>query len=723
MPHAVGDRIQDRFEVRQILSGGMSEVYACIDFEREMLVVLKTFRHEFLNDIPILRRFEDEIASWIAIGSHENVVECLTVVVENSRPYLVLEAIRGTPETGHNVREWLRRRPPSPLNALDVAIDVCRGLLHVQSVHPGFVHCDIKPENILLEEGPNGLLTDFGLVHLVQLAATSAAAAAPASLMSGAGGAPGTPAYMSPEQWLGEPLDARTDIYAIGCVLFEMLSGRPIFGAQPIAKLREHHLAASPPQLKGIQEQLETVVRRCLEKSPNARFPSIATLLDELVACYRHIAHRDPEPLFVYPSGGARHYAARANALTIIGRHEEALALFDRAITLEPAEPGFRIDRGRLLLLMERHEDALRALDSALELDPRSPIGLGHKAQTLTQLNRLAEAVEMYGHAIAYAQGNIQLAAYHLGRSFVYAKLGDRNNEFTDLHKALEFDPKFAEPHYSLGLWHLQEGKATEALSWLDRAIELNPRHARALVAKGFIKEAIGEHRQARQTFEAAERIDPTVLPFRKVLTDRMQGPWRVRLGELHKVEEEAAPASLFIERGTLLGKAGRLNEALAIFNEGLERYPDDAGLWSSRGTAHSARGDTRAAIADFEHAIDLDPSDVVSWYNIGNLLLKSGRVREAIARYDEVIRLDPDGAQAHSNRGSCWQYLDDLVKAERDFRRAIELQPLLPQPHYGLGGIEVARGEFSAALAHFERAAKLGSLEAASAVRQLKTR
>ncbi len=245
MPHEPryrkGDKIGGRYLVHQALAGGMGEVYLCLDLQEMLPLALKTFQARYLTSPKARGYFEREAATWVALEKHPNVVRCFYMTTVNNTPFLFLEWVAGAEGDGTDLRDWLNRRGAlEPRLALEFTLDVCRALEHAQRKVPGLVHCDIKPENVLVAQGQLAKLTDFGLAKLVREAGLvpldeAAPVAGGRWQVSSAGG---TPPYMAPEQWRGEAVDARTDIYAVGCLLYELLTGRWPFQAARIEDLK-----------------------------------------------------------------------------------------------------------------------------------------------------------------------------------------------------------------------------------------------------------------------------------------------------------------------------------------------------------------------------------------------------------------------------------------------------------------------------------------------------
>lgn len=289
-----GDKIGGRYLVHQALMGGMGEVYLCLDLETIRPFALKTFQARYRNNQKFRDNFSREVLTWIALEKHPNIVRCYLMDILDDLPFMFLEWIVGYEGHGSDLRSWLRHGPIDPRQALDFAIDICRGLIHAGQKQPGIVHRDLKPENILVSQRRTAKITDFGLARIVQEVHHSISDFVNQERrrqhLVVASGVAGTPPYMAPEQWCAEKLDARTDIYAIGCILYEMLTGQRPFDAHTFDEFRRRHLEAPIPKLKRdnpLFAMLDRTLSRCLAKKREERFEAIANLLQELSNIYQ----------------------------------------------------------------------------------------------------------------------------------------------------------------------------------------------------------------------------------------------------------------------------------------------------------------------------------------------------------------------------------------------------------------------------------------------------
>ena len=244
-------------------TGGMGEVYRAHDSRLGRDVAIKILPPDVAGDPERLRRFESEARAAAALN-HPNILVVHDVGRERDTSYLVTELLEG--RTLHEVIEG--GAVPLP-RALDYAVQIADGLAAAHA--RGIVHRDLKPENLFVTTGGRVKILDFGLAKTVKLSDAAAVttlaveATAPHVVL-------GTPGYMAPEQVRGEPVDHRADIFAFGCVLYELLGGSRAFSGANTLDILSAILRATPAPLASIPGPLARVVERCLEKDPADRF-------------------------------------------------------------------------------------------------------------------------------------------------------------------------------------------------------------------------------------------------------------------------------------------------------------------------------------------------------------------------------------------------------------------------------------------------------------------
>ena len=260
-------------------AGGMGEVYKARDTRLGRDVAVKVLPAEFTADPERLRRFEQEARAAAALN-HPNILVLHDMGTHEGSPFIVTELLEGA-----TLRERLRGGPLLLANAVDFGLQIAKGLAAAHE--KGIVHRDLKPENLFVTKDGHVKILDFGLARLRPEADGSPPQSqAPTSdSPTRAGSILGTPGYMAPEQARGLPCDFRTDIFAFGAVLYEMLAGERAFTGETNTDVTVAILTKEPPPLaKEVPPSLDRVLRRCLEKRPDDRFSSARDLAFALEA-------------------------------------------------------------------------------------------------------------------------------------------------------------------------------------------------------------------------------------------------------------------------------------------------------------------------------------------------------------------------------------------------------------------------------------------------------
>jgi Tol biopolymer transport system component len=267
------------YEIQSPLgAGGMGEVYRAKDTRLGRDVALKILPESFAREIDRLRRFEQE-ARAVAALNHPNILAIHDIGQHQGLPFLVSELLEG-----ESLRAMLDRGALPQRKAIEYGVQVTHGLAAAHE--KGIVHRDLKPENIFVTKDGRIKILDFGLAKLAQKAGAEPDGMTLTSPHTAAGMVMGTASYMAPEQVRGEGADPRTDIFAFGAVLYEMLSGERAFRRDTAAETMTAVLKDDPPDLstqsydstRPVSPALERMVRRCLEKSPEQRFQSARDL-------------------------------------------------------------------------------------------------------------------------------------------------------------------------------------------------------------------------------------------------------------------------------------------------------------------------------------------------------------------------------------------------------------------------------------------------------------
>jgi eukaryotic-like serine/threonine-protein kinase len=259
------------YEIQSPLgAGGMGEVYRAFDTRLHRSVAIKILPTSFSADPERLQRFTQESRATAALN-HPNILAIYDIGDDRGTPYVVCELLEG-----ETLRDRLRAGPLSFRKAIEYAQQIARGLAAAHE--KGIVHRDLKPENIFLTSDGRAKILDFGLAKFTRPEADLSADAPTMQVATEAGTVLGTVGYMAPEQVRGKAADQRSDIFAFGAILYEMLSGKRAFHGDSAADTMSAILKEEPPDLsetnRNVSPALDRIVRYCLEKNPAERFQS-----------------------------------------------------------------------------------------------------------------------------------------------------------------------------------------------------------------------------------------------------------------------------------------------------------------------------------------------------------------------------------------------------------------------------------------------------------------
>lgn len=464
-----GTRLEERYTVDTFLArGGMGELYCSTDSRMRRKVAIKVLPARFAHHEALLTRFRRE-AEVLAQLNHPNIVTVYDVGADFEVPFVAMEMLEG-----RNLHEEIGGRPMKWDRAVEIAKAVAAGLEAAHS--KGIVHRDIKPRNIFITKVGTTKILDFGLAGWLEPAAGSIdQGCGPFHTMTS--GRLGTASYIPPEQIRGEPVDHRGDIFALGCVLHEMLAGTSPFRRTTEEASDSATLHDEPSLPKGISKGtpagLSRVIDRCLAKDPANRIQSAG----ELTAALRSIDR--PTRLPIWPA---------LVAVTIM------FVLITLLLLPRPYVP---------------HLEAVRYYNEGMYL-----LTLESEAQIKNAIDRFKEAIDRDPR---YAQPHCGLAMAYYELSSVYEAPREAMTKVrASAEDAIRLDPGLAEAHVILGLvaqrhdWNWKEAQAE-----FERALECNPKsdfarqqYATSLALTGRLVDAHFQLSEAKRLNRTSKEID-----------------------------------------------------------------------------------------------------------------------------------------------------------------------------------------------------------------------
>jgi Tfp pilus assembly protein PilF/TolB-like protein len=679
---APGRVLAGRYRIEGLLgAGGMGVVYRAHDLELDIDVAVKLLRPEHAARHETRDRFRSELILARQV-SHRNVVRIHDIDHDGELEFLTMDLVEG-----RSLRELIAEGPLAADRAMAIARQLAEALAAAHD--GGVVHRDLKPANVVVDRDDRAWITDFGVARSI---GGGPGATRPGALI-------GTVDYLSPEQARGETVDGRSDLYSLGLVLFEMLSGRQPFGTGSTAELVAQRIAGHPRSLAEVGAEappgLEAVIRRCLEREPARRYADareLAADLDRVAAGETTTATRRRRwrwalaaallavvlgvggaaaVRLVRPSGGGaagapRHVVAVLPFADQTGRADLAWTSRGLAESLASSlaeSPALGV------------VDSLRLFQMAEDLDV-APGPLSDR-----ELRRVAELVEadrvVTGRvrtAGSEVRLDLELAAVGPGRvgTRALAESGPPEGFFDlvgrlggTLRERLEVPPAgrparrlstvpAALASYSKGVEALVAGDALGAAPALERAVEADPAFTAAGVRLADAYQELGYGDKAR---DAARRAVATL--------------------------DEGTGSRLAFEaraRGAALG--GEPERAVGILRQLVERYPNDVEARLALARALGQTGDFGAAEAALEKVVELDPNHPRAWFDLARYAIRRGDSRRAIDDYlvrARVIqnRLGSRQGQADviNGLGVAYHQLGDLDRAAENYAEAAELR------------------------------------------------
>lgn len=582
--------IAKRYEVVNQLTGGMGIVYLCQDKKTKQLVALKTFKPEYLPHLAARDLFLREGTMWVEIGKHPNIVQAYRVerIGNGTEIYLVLEWIvqpkgKRTP----SLRSWLRNNQKlPPEQALLFCAYVARGMKFAVEKIPGLVHRDLKPENILIGFDGIARVTDFGLASTLSgLAGENIGSLTNDKENFGrtqlTQGIAGTPLYMAPEQWEKAQVDQRADIYALGCILYEMITGNFAAKADSKDEIRRIHTTGNiKPPSSATPKPVLNVMRKCLAPNRERRFRNWREAEHAFSVAYQALTSEPVPPEIIDKEESqqdaivAGHsYNTMGLSYLDIGKLDVAVMYFEQAVRIGRLNNSEELEGSGLGNLGLAYM-SLGYFERAIEFHEEHLIiarEIGDLAEEGKALGRLGD--------VYLRQNNPERAVgLHERELSIFQELGDRFQEAASLHR--------------LGDTYRQMQNIEQAESFYKRALsiarEINDRGRveRILNSMGLVYLEAGQIKGAVKLFQQAMEISK-------------------------EIGDPIGESEIALNLGNLFYKQNYHQKAIQLYNRSLKIAQDNHDLrrqirnWNQLGDIYMDLGDPEEAQICYEESLN----------------------------------------------------------------------------------------------------------------------
>ena len=682
----IGSTLSHYRVLEKLGEGGMGEVYRAEDTRLKRQVALKVLPAELARDPERLRRFQRE-AEAIASLSHPGIVTIFSVEEAEGVHFLTMELVSGqrldemVPSGGMKLEDFMA-----------VALPLVEAL--VAAHDRGITHRDLKPANIMVADDGMLKVLDFGLAKLRQPDTVSDETHLPTEALTQEGLVLGTIPYMSPEQLEGRPVDHRSDVFSVGIVLHEMITGERPFKGDSSASLITAILRDRPRSLARLRADvppaLERVILRCLQKDPQERFQTANDLRGELAdlptksdraetdrvrsIAVLPFADMSPQKDQDYFCEGIAEDII--NALSKIGDLRVASRMsafqFDGR-TAQPGEVGEKLDVETVLsgsvrkagervrisaelvnardghqLWSERYD---RDLEDVFEVQDEISSNIV-KALEVTLSPKEKKAIQRQ------APVNIQAYEYYLrGRSLFHrGTTPARASALEMFNRAIKIDPDFAAAYagiadlsaYARMYFGGSETDIERADEASQKALELAPELAEAHASRGLALSLQDRHEEAAEAFETAIRLDPQLFEAHYYYARNrwVQGKLEEAaeyFKEAMKVRPEDFQAPSLL--GSIYHGLEQRDEALKyqkrayeIIEKHLELHPDDARALYLGSGALIGVGETERGLEWAARAVAIDPTDTSILYNVSCTYSEAGEVEKALDHLEKAV-------------------------------------------------------------------------------------
>ena len=672
--------------VEELGGGGMGKVYRALDTKVGEEIAVKVIKHEIAADKTTVERFKNELRIARKIV-HKSVGRVYDLNEDKGTSFITMEYVRG-----EDLKAFIRSSGQMAVGtSLRVARQVAEGLAEAHKL--GVIHRDLKPSNIMIDRDGNARIMDFGIARLVG-----------AKGITGGNVMIGTPEYMSPEQVEGKEADPGTDLYSLGIVLFEMLTGRlPFEGDTPlsVAVKQKSEPAPDPRDLNPqIPEDLDRIILKCLEKSREKRYRSAEDLLADLARVEQSL------PTTAHPLPVRKPLTSK----------EITVRLPSKKVWIPAAAVLLALAAFLVWQFIPEKAGARRTIAV-----------VGFKNQTGDSgLDYLREAIPHLLITSLEQSKRLRVTSWERMKDLLRDS-GKDSTAIFDEEAGFEACRREGIEAVVLGSFV----KAGETFATDVQVLDVSSKHIlRSASAKGdgiasILKSQIDE---ISRTIRRGIALPPLKLdaPGRKII-DLTTGSMEAY--NYYLKAQEAYENFFYEEARKFAEKAVDVDPTFALADYVLSRAAENLFDYPARNNAlekakaHSAKATERERLfieADYASAIEQDsdkrlrllkelvskyPEDKEAHFELGKFLFSNDRNEEAIAEFKKAVVIDARFGFAINELGYAYAEMGDFAKAAQSFERYAELNPGLPNPVDSIAEMNLFMGNLDAAAAKYQEA------------------
>ena len=643
-------------------SGGMGDVYVAQDTRLDRRVALKLPRPDVSASADRLALFRREARAAAALN-HPNIVHLYSVEEAEGLIFMTMELVQG-----RSLRELLSDGAPLMLpRTLAFASQIAEGLACAHAA--GVLHRDLKPANVMITEDDRVKILDFGVAKFFRPVSMWGAEEATTGSASSSSGRPvGTVGYMSPEQALGKTLDARTDLFALGVVLFEMATGRAPFEGETLAAVFDHLLnrrPLSPLTLNpALPASLATLIDRALEKDPERRYRSASDFLEDLRG--------------IDPSNPSSARLATAGRILAEGRRPASIVVLP-FVDMSPGRDQEYFCHG----ITEEIISTLTRVPGLHVISRTSAFAFQGKDLDITEIGRRLKVGTALEGSVRKAGDRVRITAQLVNAEDGYQLWSRRfDRELSDVFAIQDEIAVSIVNEFRMGLAR-QPAVKRAALDVVAHDAYLKGMYALNKWTDHSMRRAIADFREA-------------------IAGDSGFAPAYAALAEGH----------IWLYSGLgILPATDAVPQARWAVEKALELDPTLADAHKVRGLiAMNHDWDRKGAEEALTRALQLGPGSAAGHlWNAWRLALLERRHDEALTELEEAERLDPLDLQVKTQIGYVHHFHHDVDRAIEQFEKVLTLEPSFAFAHYALGDACTEKGQYDRAFAEFNRAIELG--------------